>query len=173
MYTLEFDITTPTIKCSSNCVHRKKKTLKLKSFKFNLQKIPQFTCDSPHNIPQFQPPLLIPLSVYYSLEFHPFSFRRSAIRLLPRNLPAYRPTRKVVIDYTHRPRAEILRLVWIYRAIKMPASAVVERVQVHARVRGRETSCICKQLYVPWAAPVACWWKSRRRCTEGNRIAVI
>lgn len=33
------------------------------------------------------------------------------MRLLSRYLPAYRSPRKDVIDYTRRPRAEILRLV--------------------------------------------------------------
>lgn len=95
------------------------------------------------------------------------------MRLLSWNSPAYRSPRKDVIDYTRRPRAEILRLVWIYRAIKMPVSGAYERVREYTRVYTRwcKIQCICERLRA--ATEATCWWKSRRGCTEGNRVAVV
>lgn len=64
----------------------------------------------------------------------------------------YRAPRKDVIDYTRHSRAEILCVVWIYRAIKMPLGAWV--------------CCNATQLY---------WWKSRcwRKNCGLERIRLI
>jgi len=67
------------------------------------------------------------------------------------NSRAYRAPRKDVIDYTRRSRAEILRVVWIYRAIKMPPDV---------RARANAPQCNC-----------ATWWKSWREKRITTRCA--
>lgn len=59
-----------------------------------------------------------------------------------RNSRTYRAPRKDVIDYTRHSRAKILRVVWIYRAIKMPSD-----IRIRATHRNAIAACVLVKVW--------------------------